>query len=558
MATTVSGSAAASRSGRLADELATLEDRFAYDVEATLDRAARIEAAAEELGDPALLRRALLVRANMWRRSGQLGAAARVCWDVNAWAAAHGHRPLLSRSHLQLSAVYHILGDAAGGLEHSVAAVGYLDGSTPPRARAVCLMKLGDDLAVGGSIEAARERYHQAEQVAIDAGSVELQLLIMNNLAYAESLAGEVNRSWITIERIREVAATSGQAVNAEGLDTIARILIALGRYAEAEESSRASIAEHESVVGPQDADSMAEHFLTLAVAQRHRGALDAARATLDRSAALCAERDLAAVGVRMLQERAELYAAGGDFAQAFATYKAFHAAEQKLVSAQREAQARARQAMFEATEARQEAQRFREQARRDPLTGLHNRRYVDEELPGLLDRGTRTGSPVTVAILDLDHFKRINDTCSHDVGDQVLVAFANLLGAAVADAATGGTGFAARLGGEEFLVVLPEVSPTTAIATLDELRRAVSAYPWRPLTGDLRVTVSVGVTVAEPGSTQAGMLRRADASLYTAKRDGRNRVIVDPVTPVHGGEDCDGKYSNGYFGPVGVPRGPS
>src|SRR5690349_9950723 len=139
---------------------------------------------------------------------------------------------------------------------------------------------------------------------------------------------------------------------------------------------------------------------------------------------------------------------------------------------------------MFETAEAREEAERFREQARRDPLTGLHNRRYVDERLPGLIADAAAAGTPLTLAVLDLDHFKHVNDTLSHETGDRVLVAVAGLLEAGVP-----APGFAARMGGEEFLVVLPGLDLATAVPVLDRMRAAVGGHPWQPVTGGHRVT---------------------------------------------------------------------
>jgi diguanylate cyclase (GGDEF)-like protein len=508
----------------LAAVLEVLEDRFGIDVDATQHRAAEIERAAAELGEPALRLRARLLWANMRRRSGDIATAAQVSWEVHAWASEHGHRPLLARGHQLLSAIYDNLGDTAAGLEHAVRAVAYLDDDTPARARAVILMKLGDDLALGGSGDAARDRYRQAEQVAIASRDTELQMVILNNLAYADCLGGEPERGWATIERLGAVAAATGQRLNADALDTVARVQLALGRYLEAEQTAQATLREHEAA-GREDSDALAEYLLTLAVAQRTLGDTAAARASLDRAAALAAARDLAGVRVRVLEEQAELYAAQGEAARAYAVYKEFHLADRQLVSQQRETQARARQAMLEVAEARKEADRFREQARRDPLTGLFNRRYVDERLPALLEAGT----PLVAAIVHLDHFTRVNDTCSHDTGDRVLVAVADLLGAVVPPGTVDGGGFAARLDGEESLLVLTRTGPAQAMGRLDELRRAVAGYPWQPLTGDLRVTVSIGVTCARPGAAPGDLLARADESLSAAKRAGRNRVRLDP-----------------------------
>jgi diguanylate cyclase (GGDEF)-like protein len=236
----------------------------------------------------------------------------------------------------------------------------------------------------------------------------------------------------------------------------------------------------------------------------------------------VCVERELADALVRIEQEQAELHAARGEFAEAFAVHKKFFTAFNNLHSQQREAQARTRQAMFETTEARQEAERFREQARRDALTGLRNRRYVDEELPALIE----ADPSLTVAIVDLDHFKQINDRLSHDIGDQVLVMVAKLMETELAAVAP--DGFVARLGGEEFLMVLPETPVGRAVVLLDGIRRAIGGYDWRHITHGLPVTVSIGVAGVADAETpiQPGLLSAADRNLYAAKHGGRDRVV--------------------------------
>jgi diguanylate cyclase (GGDEF)-like protein len=222
-------------------------------------------------------------------------------------------------------------------------------------------------------------------------------------------------------------------------------------------------------------------------------------------------------------QEQAELHADRGEFAEAFAVHKTFFHAYHNLHSLQREARTRTRQAMFETVEARQEAERFREQARRDPLTGLRNRRFVDETLPALI--GSDPG--LVVALVDLDHFKQINDRLSHNVGDQVLTRVAGILSDGVAAACP--AGFTARMGGEEFLIVLPGTSPGRAAAVLDGIRRAVRDHGWRELTGGLPVTVSIGIAASADMSapTQPTLLSTADSRLYAAKHAGRDRVVT-------------------------------
>ena len=460
----------------------------------------------------------------MLDRLGETRRAVRILWAAHGWATERDCRPVLARSHLLLSRTHHNLGDMSACLEHAVSAVEYLGEDAPPDRRAHYVAKLADALGWAGSFDAARERYRQAERLAVAAGNPERQIMVLNNLAYTEYEAGEFNAAWTVVERMFAFRDRTGREFDGNDLDTISRIQLALGRHADAEKTVLQAIATYGHMRN-READCMAEYLLTLATARRGLGALYGAQASLDHSLALCEERALGDVRVRVLQEQAELYAAAGDYRRAFATYKAFHRAEEAQRSAQQEAQARTRQAIFETTEARQHAERFREQARTDPLTGLPNRRYVDEELPFVLARAEAAGVPVTVALADLDHFKRINDTLSHDVGDRVLATVGELLRAGLRT-----DGFVARLGGEEFLVVLPGLGASQAEYRLDVLRNGIRAHDWVPLTGELPVTVSIGAVCLAPGDRagQAELLGAADHNLYAAKRCGRDRVVAD------------------------------
>ena len=174
-------------------------------------------------------------------------------------------------------------------------------------------------------------------------------------------------------------------------------------------------------------------------------------------------------------------------------------------------------------TERRQMQEALREQAIRDRLTGLFNRGYLDETLPRELHRCQRNGEPLAVAMLDLDHFKRFNDSHGHSAGDSVLRAVGDLLNRSLR-----GGDIACRYGGEELTVVMPGSPVADARARLDSLREAVMQLhvPYRD--GALpAITVSIGIATAQPQETDAAtLLERADIALYQAKTQGRNCIV--------------------------------
>jgi diguanylate cyclase (GGDEF)-like protein len=168
--------------------------------------------------------------------------------------------------------------------------------------------------------------------------------------------------------------------------------------------------------------------------------------------------------------------------------------------------------------------------SRHDPLTGLLNRRAIDEALAAEVQRARRLGAPFSVLMLDVDHFKPINDTHGHAAGDRALQHLATLLSSQMRDIDRVG-----RYGGEEFVVLLPGTPQEQAHGLAQRLCEKVAALPpmWRD--APLPVTVSIGVAewLGDSGGLPA-LMARADAALYRAKEDGRNRV----VTTGHGGLD--------------------
>lgn len=161
--------------------------------------------------------------------------------------------------------------------------------------------------------------------------------------------------------------------------------------------------------------------------------------------------------------------------------------------------------------------------ATRDELTGVLNRRAVTKALSDELARSRRTGRPFSIALFDIDKFKKINDLLGHGAGDQVLMQFASVASAAVRD-----TDCFARFGGEEFLPVMPEqLNTDNAALAADRLRGLIEQYPWDNIDQSLTVTVSAGVATLRAVETVEQLIARADKGLYDAKSKGRNRVCI-------------------------------
>jgi diguanylate cyclase (GGDEF)-like protein len=160
--------------------------------------------------------------------------------------------------------------------------------------------------------------------------------------------------------------------------------------------------------------------------------------------------------------------------------------------------------------------------ATHDPLTGLRNRRSADEYLLERIAEFERYGGEFSVALVDLDHFKRINDDFSHVDGDRVLEAVAARMAASAR-----GTDLVARYGGEEFLLCFPATDAAAAAEACEKIRLDVAAMSWAGMPPSLRVTMSAGVAAMRPGLGRRGLLSEADQALREAKVGGRNRVVA-------------------------------
>jgi diguanylate cyclase (GGDEF)-like protein len=506
----------------LATELAELYRLVTSEPVQARERAADLQRRAEAAGERPVVAGALLCQAEGNQRSGELTAAmALIGQACDLWAPLSAESQV--RASLLKSFVYNDLGDESTSLQHTMDAIMAFTDEVPATLRIRAMNKAADLLHVLGALDDALLWYSRAEELA--AGDAQMHLLVANNRAYAALLDGRIEDAVAGARQLSRLSARYRYPLTAPVLDTVARIHLLAGDADLGVKVAQQAVASS-ARVDFQTADAGPYYLLTLAVAERALGDLAAASATLDRARKACVEEGYARCKNEILKEQADIRAELGDHRAAYTMLKEFIVEDQALLSRQREAQARIRQTLFETVTAREEAAKYREEARRDPLTGLRNRLYVQERLGELLldDPGQR--GELSVALVDLDHFKSVNDRYSHEAGDRVLQEIARLLEAAVRAGDAAGS-FAARFGGEELLLVLVTPDPTQAYLIVERLRQVVQHHNWETITPGRGITFSAGLAGQVLGDTFDSLLARADQQLYVAKSNGRNRISV-------------------------------
>ncbi|GIJ69412.1 GGDEF domain-containing protein [Virgisporangium ochraceum] len=504
-------------------------------------------------GSPAGRARALRSLANQQLRLGELEDCVRacrdsiaileeldddagICWDRTALAFAYselglfeealeelnlardlalkcGDRGLLYWVHNRAGVVHSTMGNHQQGNALLLQAL-ELSTDMDAEARFCILNNLADNAvgllrAQGGTapthaiLVAALDHAEQALELARAASHPFRTAMSLDNLAMLLGLAGRIPAAFAAVEESRLLAAERG--------------------YRSLELSTLLSVARVHRLAGDtgRAIDGLVE-------------ALGRAGGAGEKPLMMTAHKELC-----------DAYEQNGDFRRALEHYRSYHELERETRSDVAAARARLMTHHFELDHARLEAENARLEAElhrvrsrelelraveldryahEDSLTGLANRRWADLTVPQLLDAAERSDAPFTVAIADIDRFKGVNDDFGHLVGDEVLRQAAAVLRAGLAEPA-----FVARLGGEEFVIVLPGAGPDAALAVCDTLRTLVSAYDWASVCAGLAVTISMGVADRRPGDDYRSLLDAADAGLYEAKRTGRDRVVPAP-----------------------------
>ncbi|WP_430781926.1 diguanylate cyclase [Actinoplanes sp. G11-F43] len=471
----------------------------------------RAAVALEGLDDPVGLCEVLTLQAMPLLELGMHDEALEVLATARDIAQRLGNRELLYWVHNRTGVVHGSMGNREMSTETLTRALDMADGMNA-EARFCILNNVSDNavyevtrLRGRGEREAAESmladalgHVTEALRLAREAGHPYREAMSLDNHGMLLALAGDLDGAAGLIEESRRIAVRSGyRSLESAALQHQARIRLMRGDHAEA-------------------IDGLLQ-------------ALDRARQAGERPMAMEISRELSEAHERI-----------GDFVAALAHYRDFHDLERELHNEVAAARARMAAHHFELDNVRLEAENARleaelhrarsaelaadnllwqRQATEDALTGLPNRRSVDERLPKLL----ATGGPVCVAVADVDLFKRVNDRYGHFVGDEVLRRIAAILLDRI-----GETDLVARFGGEEFLIALHGSGIEDARAQCELLRASVAAYPWETIEKGLTVTISLGLAEVAGPASLADAMSRADQRLYDAKRNGRNRVQAD------------------------------
>lgn len=428
--------------------------------------------------------------------------------------------PLLGGLHTALAHALGLEGDPIRGLEVVARAMTLTESDPQGAVRRKALSTRGMLLAMLGDHAAALTSLQAVRDLGLQDGDARAQAIAWGNLAYchldeAWNLPAEApRRAVLAAQGLPDADEAARLAIEA-GLPlyqgfagiTAGGCLAMLGRLDESTERLDLALALTRGMPSME-----ADAHLLRAWVWRMQGAPVEATDRLDRAEALCQDGHLPLTLGRVLDERLHLAQTYGDTPTQLATaLKALH--HWKHIDAARRHTVARHAALFaEAERARSEAQAWALAARQDPLTGTLNRRGLDDARDGL------EGRAVQLIALDVDHFKRINDQLGHAVGDAVLVQLAALLRVQFRR-----QDLIARMGGEEFLVVLPETTRGLSRQRAEHLRQRVETADWSAHHPDLRVTISLGLSSCPADGNFDEALAAADGALYRAKAAGRN-----------------------------------
>lgn len=532
---------------RLSRALAVVESHTRHDVMYAHRWGLELRRWAEQLSDEQSRLRAELVLADVQIRRGQSTAGMLTAQDVREWATKQADDYLVARAARVVAQWAWRFGDHPLALENALEALSVLPEDADPFVQMEHRLSVGDALTSTGSYESAEHEYKEVIADSRPLGCTQAMLAAINNLAFLNFQRGDTAEALQLASQVVELCEQHDAGMQVTWVDTVARILMATGCYRQVYDSLSGALSRL-TVVTVEDRLGLAECYLCHGQVARLLGEIPAAQGALDRCEQLIETYQIDTLRKDWLREKASLAAQLADFENAYHLERQAFDLAMDAKTDERDAQVRSLKVLHESNLAEADRARFRRLSLLDSLTGLGNRRYLSEVFAQKRMWVRQQQETLALGIFDLDHFKRINDTWNHDTGDRVLQEVAALIAGRVgmgvewagpvADQETPwlidiersmhvcAEPCVARFGGEEFVLLLPQVSSEQALVTMESVLQGVRANKWPGDIGIHGVTGSMGLVVTDGSVELTELLRHADDLLYQAKSNGRDRVV--------------------------------
>lgn len=447
---------------------------------------------------------------------------------------------------MDLATTYYYLSDYATSVELNLKSLRLHEALGDDAGRANVLNNMGIYHHWTGAYEEALRAYRESYQIRVQLSNLDDQAASHNNIGKVLTQLGRLDEALSELEQARHIwSSNDNERGLGMALNNLGAVYAAQEKHKLAQEHFEASLKIKDRL---NDNNGMSETLIHFGRLLLRLGKHQYAQQVLQRAADKAAQ-----IGAKRLHYEAQLvlaetYEQTGHYRLALEHYKRHHQLEREVFNEESDQRLKNLQVSYQLERAEQEKEIHRlkhvqlaeayqslqelhtqlEQQRRllerqsteDPLTGLFNRRYLDSRLGEAFRRSQRYAHPLSVALMDLDFFKRINDKLSHAVGDEVLKTVARIL-----QDNTRETDIVSRYGGEEFAVVFIDTPLEQAVQAGEKIRRTIENHPWHEIHPDLKVTVSIGFSDDLTLENHEHLLNAADTKLYEAKQAGKNRV---------------------------------
>ena len=446
---------------------------------------------------------------------------------------------------------YFHLGDYTNALSYHVQALEAYRTSNHPKGEVHALIGVGMVYFERGNFQEALDAFSQARS-----GEVEdryTHALLRNHLGRTYLALGQYEQALVHNQASLELMVTLGDRLGASYTqDDLAAIHTKLGQTEEAERYLLASLKVKREA---GDTKGQAEVCLQLGELYLHTGQLESALDTLHEALESAEQSDAKLEVHKAHYALAAAYKKNRQFREACLHLEKHTQLGKEVFNQESDLRLQGLRVQHEVKETEREKELYRlknvelaqavetlhnltaslqaanddkaallsqleQQSREDALTGLYNRRHLDETLAQAFAHAQRHERPLSVVVCDIDHFKRVNDTFSHQMGDVVLKEVARLLQGGVRSGDT-----VARYGGEEFVILLPDAAAKDAAGTVERIRQTIANHSWHTYHPDLTVTISAGLTDDLSAPCHEKLITLADKKLYEAKGNGRNQV---------------------------------